>query len=107
MKKEPKKELLELEYAGGMSIRYLAKNYGMSSTTVHRRVMSVRKEKQKKELADAAKPGKAGKKMPEDVKELQAALYEAQLKISLLEAMIDISDEQFGTDIKKKFGARR
>jgi transposase len=108
MKKDPIKELLELEYiTGGTSIRKLAKKYGMSTTTVHRRLMSVKKGKRKKVLSEAAKQPKPGKEMPEDVKQLQEALYEAQLKISLLETMIDISDEQFGTDIKKKFGARQ
>jgi len=105
MKKDPMQELLELEYmSGGTSIRKLAKKYGMSTTTVHRRLMSVKKSKPKKRLPEAAKPGKG---MPDDVKQLKEELYNAQLKISLLEAMIDISDEQFGTDIRKKAGTRQ
>jgi hypothetical protein len=42
--------------------------------------------------------------MPADIKELQEALRLSRLKVDLLEAMIDISDEQFGTDIRKKAG---
>jgi hypothetical protein len=45
--------------------------------------------------------------MPGTVEELQEALRLSQLKVELLEAMIDISDEQFGTDIRKKAGARQ
>jgi hypothetical protein len=45
-------------------------------------------------------------KMPTDIKQLQEELRMSRLKVDLLEAMIDISDEQFGTDIRKKAGTR-
>jgi hypothetical protein len=69
--------------------------------------MTAKKGKSKKALSEAEKLPKPGKEMPTDVKELQEALYNAQLHISLLEAMIDISDEQYGTDIRKKSGTRQ
>ena len=43
-------------------------------------------------------------KEPGTVEELQEALRLSRIKIELLETMIDISDEQFGTDIRKKAG---
>ncbi len=44
---------------------------------------------------------------PGTIEELQEALRLSRIKIELLETMIDISDEQFGTDIRKKAGPRQ
>lgn len=108
MRQRPRKEELLKEYLKGRtSVRKLAEKYGMSVSTVQRRLMAARKGKQKKGLSQAEKLPKPGKEMPDDVKQLQEALYNAQLHISLLEAMIDISDEQYGTDIRKKAGTRQ
>jgi hypothetical protein len=69
--------------------------------------MTGKKEKKKLELLQALKLAvKEKEKMPTDVKQLQKALRDSELKVCLLEAMIDISDEQFGTDIRKKAGTR-
>jgi transposase len=108
MKEEERKEALLEEYLqGGTSVRKLAQKYGMGISTVQRWLMAARKEKSKKRLSNAGKLPKPTEGMPEDVRQLQEELYNAQLKISLLEAMIDISDEQFGTDIRKKAGTRQ
>jgi len=45
--------------------------------------------------------------MSTDVRELQEELRISRIKILLLEATIDISDEQFGTSMRKKVGARQ
>jgi hypothetical protein len=45
--------------------------------------------------------------MPTEMKRLQKELHEARLKNELLEAMIDIAEEQMGVQIRKKAGARR
>jgi transposase-like protein len=44
---------------------------------------------------------------PDERKELEKKLQNAQLKIALLEAMIDIADQEFKTDIRKKAGAKQ
>jgi len=44
--------------------------------------------------------------MPTEQKQLQEALRMARLEILLLKATIDIADEQFGTNIRKKAGTR-
>ena len=108
MKQERKRELLLKEYlVGETSVRKLAKRYGMSVTTVQRRLVAAKKDNSTKPAATTQKLAKPGREMPVDVKALQEELYNAQLKISLLEAMIDISDEQYGTDIRKKAGTRQ
>jgi UDP-glucose 6-dehydrogenase len=45
--------------------------------------------------------------LPEDVKRLQKELEEARLYNRLLNAMIDIAEEQFRVPIRKKPGAKR
>ena len=108
MDKSKEKEQVIIEYlAGGATTRSLAKKSGYSCATVSRWVMAEKKEKDKLALLQASKFAvKAKEEMPADVKQLQEALRDSQLKICLLEAMIDISDEQFGTDIRKKAGTR-
>jgi|ERR1700756_2697674 len=108
MEQTLRKEVLLKEYlTTSTSVRKLAAKYGMSISTMHRRLMAAKKQKSKKALPEAEKLAKPSKGMPDDVKQLQEELYNAQLKISLLEAMIDISDEQYGTDIRKKLGTRQ
>jgi transposase-like protein len=108
MDKISEKEQVIIAYlAGGTTTRSLAKKSGYSRATISRWVIKEKKEMSKRELLKTSqsltKPGE----MPTDVKELQRALREAELKICLLEAMIEVSDEQFGTDIRKKAGTRQ
>ena len=109
MLKEEKRAAIIAEYAeGGTTVRKLGAKYGYSYGGVARMIRKGKKEQarsaQIKTMATASKPGE---ELPSDVKALQAELYKARLQISLLEAMIDISDEQYGTDIRKKAGPRQ
>jgi len=45
--------------------------------------------------------------MPDDVGQLKRELREARLHAKLLEAMIDIAEEQMGIVIRKKPGAKQ
>jgi len=45
--------------------------------------------------------------LPMEVKQLQKALRKAQLHNKLLNAIIDIAEEQLKVDIRKKSGAKR
>ena len=47
------------------------------------------------------------KKSKDEVKDLQKALAEAELKIKALDTMIDIAEEQLKIDIRKKSGAKQ
>jgi hypothetical protein len=85
-------------------MRKLALKYGCAHVTISRWVMAHKKYGKKQPLQaslDVLKPGAA---MPEDVGELKAALRLALIKVEFLETMIDISDEEFGTNIRKKAG---
>jgi transposase-like protein len=106
--KREREQITEDYLSGGISYAKLGIKYGYCANTMWRWVMSGKKEKEKLSLLTASKAAVIAKEeMPADVKQLQQALRDSQLKISLLEAMIDISDEQFGTDIRKKAGTRQ
>jgi len=112
MRKQEGKMILLNEYLSvKTSRRKLAAKYGLGTSTVNRWLMAARKEVGDDYQPPRAEPAEqVGQTVPEairqigEIKQLQEALYHAQLKVSLLEAMIDISDEQFGTHIRKKPG---
>jgi hypothetical protein len=45
--------------------------------------------------------------MPDNVEQLQEELRITRIRLQLMEAMVDIADEQLGTQIRKKVGARQ
>jgi transposase-like protein len=107
MEKLQEKEQVVIEYlAGGTTMRRLAKKSGYSRAAISRWVIAERKEMGKRAMLEVSKASKGKDAMPTGVKELQEALRMARLHICLLEATIDISDEQFGTNIRKKAGTR-
>ncbi len=108
MEKESIKDQVVMEYLrGGVTMRKLSEKYGFGFSTISRWVMAYEKDKDKHEKLLAVKVAvKEAEEMPTDIKRLQEELRMSRLKVSLLEAMIDISDEQFGTDIRKKAGTR-
>ena len=108
MDKRKEKNAIIAEYlSGGTSTRKLGNKYGYSHITVSRWVMAHKKYGKKQPLQVSKAILQADESMPADIGELQEALRLSRLKVDLLEAMIDISDEQFGTDIRKKAGTRQ
>lgn len=95
--------------AGDVSLRTLAVRYKYNYTRIYRWIMSDKKQKQKGALKGvpvlASLP--ALEPMPTTVSCLQEELRLSRIRILLLEATIDISDEQYGTSMRKKVGARQ
>ncbi|MGY3212699.1 hypothetical protein [Mucilaginibacter sp. HD30] len=105
-KNRNKQEIIAEYLLGDTSTRKLAMKYGYGRVTISRWVMAYQRQTKNHPLK-YSKAILESKEMPVTVEELQEALRLSQLKVELLEAMIDISDEQFGTDIRKKAGARQ
>ena len=101
-----KDQVVKAYLAGGTTTRRLAKESGYSCASVSRWAIAEKKEMNKRALLEKVQSLKGKKERPGNVKELRERLRMAELKICLLEAMIDVSDEQFGTDIRKKAGTR-
>jgi len=102
MDKTKKYEIVSEYLAGGISTRKLEIKYGYDHTSISRWIMAYKKHLKTPPLAFSKKV--LNQERLTTVEELQEALRLSRIKVELLEAMIDISDEQFGTDIRKKAG---
>jgi transposase-like protein len=104
------KEQIYQEYLSGKpSMRFLSRKYGYHHATISSWIMGNEKQSKGWALVKKAKTYEPQLKdqMPSDVQSLQEALYLAQVRIQLLEATIDIADEQLGANIRKKAGTRQ
>jgi len=108
---EIRKQVIKEYLAGGVSLRTLAKQYNRAPTSIYRWIMAEKRQNKKRELLNPKPiiktPVPELESMSTDVAWLQEALRMSQIKILLLEATIDIADEQFGTDMRKKVGPRQ
>ena len=109
---ETKKQIIKEYLAGGVSLRTLAKRYNCCTTSIYRWIMTEKEQNKRREGSNNPKSIiKTALPEPElmstDVAWLQQELRLSKIKILLLEATIDISDEQFGTDMRKKVGPRQ
>ena len=100
------KEAIIAEYlVGATTYRKLGSKYGIDFRVIHSWVMKYQGKKQKPntpKLKDVEKTP-----LPTEVKQLQAELRKAQLHNQLLNAMIDIAEDQLKIDIRKKSGTKR
>ena len=108
---EIKTVIIEEYLAGGVSLRTLAKQYNRSATSIYRWIMTEKKQNKRRDLLNPKPiiktPVPELESMSTDVAWLQEELRLSKIRIMLLEATIDISDEQFGTDMRKKVGTRQ
>ena len=109
MDKQITKEAIIAEYlAGGTSYRKLSAKYGIKHQTIHGWVLYYQGRRKEKIQVNHLN-GRPRKTEPSesDVKKLQKELIKAQLHNKLLNAMIDIAEEQLGVPIRKKSGAKQ
>ena len=110
MKSDKIKEKVVTEYvSGGRSYRELEAVYGIASSTLQRWVAASGLERQEggEEVSKRGSEPKAGETPEAEIKRLRKELEEARLHNRLLEAMIEIAEEQFEIPIRKKRGAKR
>ena len=106
-KKAIEKEAIIAEYlTGNLSYRKIGIKYGIDFRLIHSWVMSYQGKKRKhtpkpKEQKVEEAP------LSNEVKQLQQELRKAQLHNKLLNAIIDIAEEQLKIDIRKKSGTKR
>ena len=91
-----------------VSYRQLQYKYGVSYGTIRRWVLEYQNtsnplSKERNQLP----PADPSEDLPTDVKQLQEELRKARLHNQLLNAMIDIAEEQLNIDIRKKSGSKR
>lgn len=112
------KEAAVTEYLkGGTTFRKLGKKYGVKGSAIRKWVnqyLELQKEcnpdfELPKKYWRPAKPDapQQQERLPKDVQLLQEELRKARLHNELLQAMIDLAEQQLGVDIRKKPGTRR
>lgn len=111
MDKQTTKEAIIAEYLmGGTSFRKLSAKYGIKHQKIHGWVQTFQGRRKEKIKVNHFR-GRPKKDQPSretrDVKKLQKELVKAQLHNKLLNAMIDIAEEQLGVPIRKKSGAKQ
>ncbi len=101
------KEAIIAEYlVGGTTYRKLESKYGFDFRLIHSWVMKYQGKKQKP--ITLSKPKEVEESpLPSDIKALQAELRKVRLHNELLNAMIDIAEDQLKIDIRKKSGTKR
>jgi transposase-like protein len=101
------KEAIIAEYlTGNLSYRKIGIKYGIDFRIIHSWVMKY----QGKNRKHVPKPkAQKAEEMPlsNEVKQLQQELRKAKLQNKLLNAMIDIAEDQLKIDIRKKSGTKR
>ena len=107
------REKMVAEYvAGGVSLRELEQKYGTSRSTISRWVndyLAGRMGGKRVRVKPGGSPDLVIKdvELSADVRQLRRELEEARLYNRLLNAMIDIAEEQFEIPIRKKSGAKQ
>ena len=127
MREKLKEEIVGEYLAGEESYREMELRHGVSSSTLHRWVKATGREAgreakaaegvEKLETAGSVSDVFAGEELggeelggeelASEVKRLRGELRKAELHNKLLNAMIDIAEEQFEIPIRKKHGARQ
>lgn len=106
-KKVIEKEAIIAEYlTGNTSYRKIGIKYGIDFRLLHSWVMNYQGKKRK--YTPKLKEQKAEEApLSNEVKQLQQELRKAQLHNKLLNAIIDIAEEQLKIDIRKKSGTKQ
>lgn len=107
-KKTIEKEAIIAEYlTGAISYRKLGDKYGIDFRLIHSWVTKFEGKPMRKKVSKQLVKKEAEEPLPTDVKQLQQALRKEKLHNQLLNAIIDIAEEQLKIDIRKKPGTKR
>jgi transposase-like protein len=102
-----KKRVRELEN-NLLSISDICKTYNVSRTSVYRWIYkySSMAKKQVKQVIETKSDTKKIQLLEERIKELERALGQKQMLIDVKDKMIELAEETYDIDIKKKLGSK-
>lgn len=106
-KTNQEKEAIITEYLlGDISYRKLGEKHSIDFRLIHSWVSKFQGKSLKKSKLKVS-ASQTEESLPTDVKQLQEELRKARLHNELLNAMIDIAEEQLKIDVRKKSGTRQ
>ena len=90
------------------SITDICRSYGVSRTSVYRWIYkySAMAKKQEKQVVEAKSDTQRIKVLEERIKELERIVGQKQLLLEFKDKMIEIAEETYGVDIKKKLSSK-
>jgi transposase-like protein len=90
------------------TVDQVCKIYHVSRTSVYRWIYkySVMAKKQHKQVVEAKSDTQKIKALEDRIKELERVVGQKQLLIEFKDKMIEIAEDTYGVDIKKKVGSR-
>lgn len=102
-----RKKVRELE-RNLASISDICRTYSVSRTSVYKWIYkySTMAKKQEKQIVEAKSDTKKIQALEERIKELERTVGQKQLLIEFKDKMIEIAEDTYGIDIKKKLGSK-
>ncbi len=102
-----KKRVKELE-KNLVSISDICKVYNVSRTSVYRWLYkySIMAKKQERQVVESKSETKKIQELKQQVRDLERALGQKQMLLDFKEKMIEIAEEMYDIDIKKKLGSK-
>jgi transposase-like protein len=102
-----KKKVRELEN-NLASVSDICRTYSVSRTSVYRWIYkySAMAKKQVKQVVEAKSDTKKIKALKDRIKELERVVGQKQLLLEFKDKMIEIAEDTYGVDIKKKLGSK-
>lgn len=106
---EFKKEIVQLYESGKFSVIQIQKLYGIGNPTIYNWIykFSTFNEKGFRVVEMKASSTEKLKQLQQQVKELERAVGQKQIKIDYLEKMIDIAKDDLKIDIKKNYNIQQ
>lgn len=91
-----------------LSIAELCKEHQVSRTAVYKWIYkySLMRKQENRQVVEPESETRKVLLLKQELAELQRVIGEKQLKVDFLEKVIDLAEEEYGLDIKKKFTTR-
>jgi transposase len=106
LREETKMEIVHDYYLGALNKTHLAEKYGVGWETVHKIIRKFAAENDKsallmgKHTTDSL--SEENKALRKEVMELKKKLYDETMRADFYDTMIDVAEEMFGIEIRKK-----
>lgn len=103
--KKKKVEEIEKNY---VTVSEINKEYHVSRTSVYKWIYkySLMRKKQERQVVELKSDTRKIKHLEARIKELEQIVGQKQILIDFKEKMIELAEEQYGIDIKKKYGSK-
>ena len=104
------KQRIVKEIEGNLvSVLEVSREYSVSTTAVYKWLnkYSIHRKRQVRQVIEPMSDTKKIKELRERIKELEQMVGQKQIELEFKEKMIEIAEQVYQIDIKKKFGSKR